>query len=210
MSLLPMITIEANDFDPPEKKVIVANYNALKIDNLSFEAFKIAWDGHSYFKSKGLTQSDTVVIIDFDLPSYVKRMFIIDLSTMQVIDSSLVAHGKNTGDIKATNFSNKNGSLKSSLGFYLTKEQYQGKHGLSLRLDGLEKGVNSNARRRNIVIHKADYVSEEFMKQNHRIGRSFGCPAIPVQGYETRLSYMQEPTLIYIYSSKNKSIIPVF
>lgn len=210
LSFLPSKSMIAIDVELPSNIITFVNFNSLKTHNLSFTAFKIAVDGHSYYKSKGVIQSDTVVIIDFDLPSYTKRMFIVDLNTMQVLDSSLVAHGKNTGDIVAKNFSNKNGSLKSSLGFYLTNEQYEGKHGLSLRLDGLEKGVNSNARARNIVIHKADYVSQEFIHSNHRIGRSFGCPAIPEEGYEMRLKFMAKSTLIYMYSSKRKNVYPQF
>ena len=202
-SLLSLTPIQAREIIPPTSNELSVHFNSLHVSNLSFNAFKTAVDGHSYYKSKGVTQSDTVVIIDFDLPSYVKRMFIVDLNTMQVLDSSLVAHGKNTGDVLARNFSNKNGSLKSSLGFFLTNEQYHGKHGLSLRLDGLEKGRNSNARSRNIVIHSAEYVSYKFISDNQRLGRSFGCPAIPEDGYEERLSFMIKPTLIFMHSSKN-------
>ena len=207
--LLPNIGV-AGDVNPPSDNEISLSFNSLHVNNLSFKAFKTAVDGHSYYKSKGLTQSDTVVIIDFDLPSYMKRMFIVDLNTMQVLDSSLVAHGKNTGDVLASNFSNKNGSLKSSLGFFLTNEQYHGKHGLSLRLDGLERGVNSNARSRNIVIHSASYVSDKFIHDNQRLGRSFGCPAIPQKDYETRLNFMTKPTLIFMHSSRSNSVYNQF
>src|SRR5690606_4161345 len=108
-----------------------------------------------------------------------KRMWVIDMTTNTVLMHSLVAHGRNTGDVFAKNFSNASESYKSSLGFYLTGETYTGKHGMSLKLDGLEKGVNDNARNRAVVIHGADYVSDSFIKNNSRLGRSLGCPAVP-------------------------------
>lgn len=189
------------ELEYPTEEVVVSKFESLHIQNLSYTAFQHALNGYTYFKNNGLTQSDTVVIIDFDLPSNIKRMFIVNMATMEVLDSSLVAHGKNSGDVNATRFSNRNGSLQSSLGFYLTNEQYIGKHGLSLRLDGLEKGLNDHARMRSVVIHSADYVSDDYIKKYQRIGRSFGCPAIPIEGYEQTLSYMSNKVLLFIYSS---------
>jgi len=198
-------TLQATEteFEYPSEEVVISKFEALHIQNLSYSAFQYALTGYTYYKNQGITQSDTLVIIDFDLPSHVKRMFIVDIANMVVLDSSLVAHGKNSGDVNATRFSNKNGSLQSSVGFFVTNEKYIGKHGLSLRLDGLEKGINSNARMRSVVIHSADYVSEEYIEKYHRIGRSFGCPAIPVKDYEQTLNYMSSKVLLFIYSSKS-------
>jgi len=96
-----------------------------------------------------------------------------------VLFNSLVAHGKNTGEEFATNFSNTESSLQSSLGFYITENTYEGENGYSLRLEGMDSGFNDAAMQRSIVMHGADYVSEDFAAQHQRIGRSWGCPAVP-------------------------------
>ena len=98
--------------------------------------------------------------------------------------NSYVAHGKNSGDKYASEFSNQNGSLKSCIGFFITAETYIGKHGYSLRIDGLEKNINNNARAREIVIHGASYASEVFIKKYSRLGRSWGCPALPLETFK--------------------------
>src|SRR5690606_932140 len=102
-----------------------------------------------------------------------------DLKSKKVLFNTLVAHGRNTGQATADKFSNLPNSNMSSLGFYLTDETYFGKHGLSLKLDGMDNGHNDKARERAIVMHGADYVSDSFVKQHGRLGRSLGCPALP-------------------------------
>ena len=133
------------------------------------------------------------------MSSNTKRLWIIDLSTNTVLYNSLVAHGRNTGNEFATAFSNASESYKSSLGFYATGEVYQGKHGLSLRLDGLEQGVNDNARARAVVMHGADYVAESFIKNNSRLGRSLGCPAIPMNMTKEIINTIKDKSCLYIY-----------
>lgn len=126
-------------------------------------------------------KKDIHVVIDFSKPSYEKRLFVYDKDD-KLLRSHHVAHGVNSSDPKnramAVSFSNKPGSHKSSLGKYKTAETYYGKHGYSLKLDGLEKGINDNARKRYIVIHPADYVTDSFIAKNGRAGQSHGCPAI--------------------------------
>lgn len=117
-----------------------------------------------------------VTIIDYTQPSTSRRMYIFDLRTGRV-RRELVAHGQGSGDNFATRFSNRNRSHQTSLGFYLTAETYTGKHGRSMRLDGLEPS-NSLARARAIVVHAADYVSDAFVRARGRLGRSWGCPAV--------------------------------
>ena len=195
--------------DAFSKNAIHSKFEVLNLGNVSFDAFQLAFIGHHYYKSQGYISSDTVVIIDFDLPSTQPRLFIVDLSENKVLHSSLVAHGKNTGQNMAQSFSNVNGSLQSSLGFFKTNEKYIGKHGLSLRLDGLEKGINDHARNRSIVIHSADYVSYDFIKQYNRLGRSFGCPALPVKGYQEALDLLDDEVLLFIHSS-NVDYHPAF
>ena len=116
-----------------------------------------------------------------------------------ILFNSLVAHGRNTGEEFASAFSNLNSSFKSSLGFYATGEIYQGKHGASLRLDGLENGVNDNARERGVVMHGADYVSESFIRDHKRLGRSQGCPAVPVELTNEIIQLIKDKSCLYIY-----------
>ncbi len=127
-----------------------------------------------------------VTLIDYSLPSTAPRLWVIDLQTDAVVYQSRVAHGRNSGEDVAISFSNRSGSLQTSLGVFRTAETYQGEHGLSLRLDGLEPGFNDAARARSIVIHGADYVSDRFVAEHGRAGRSWGCPALP-QGVVTEI-----------------------
>ncbi|MGB0432550.1 MAG: murein L,D-transpeptidase catalytic domain family protein [Bacteroidia bacterium] len=146
-------------------------------DKLNFKAFETAIGRIEH--NKAVKKNALMVIIDFSLPSTKERFYVIDLKNKKLNYHTLVAHGRNTGENMAKNFSNVNGSKKSSLGLFVTAETYTGKHGYSLKLDGLDKGINDNARERLIVIHGADYVTPEFAKQQGRLGRSWGCPALP-------------------------------
>lgn len=150
-------------------------------------------------KYKGIINKNIVTVIDFTLPSTEKRLWTIDLTTEKVLLNSLVAHGKNSGENMAEKFSNKPESHQSSLGFYLTENAYVGKHGYSLRLTGLEKNINDKAYDRAIVVHSADYVSEDFIKQHGRLGRSFGCPALPVEVNDTFINVVKDGSLLFIY-----------
>ncbi len=163
------------------------------------ESFTEAITGFYQFKERGLIQKDLLTIIDFSLSSNVKRLWIIDMATKNVLMNTYVSHGRNTGEEFANSFSNENSSFKSSLGFYTTAEVYQGKHGLSLKLDGQEKGVNDKARARGIVMHAADYVSPEFIKNNKRLGRSQGCPAVPVELTPQIVDMIKDKSCLFIY-----------
>src|SRR5690606_20192866 len=152
---------------PTFEEEVATVYSKLNSNNLALpklESFSKALEGFYKMKEQGLVSKDILTLIDFSLSSNTKRLWIIDLSTNTVLYNSLVAHGRNTGNEFAKSFSNQAESYKSSLGFYATGEVYHGKHGLSLKLDGLEPGVNSNARNRAVVMHGADYVSESFIK----------------------------------------------
>lgn len=177
-------------------------YNSLNANNLSLpklESFTKALKGFYALQAKGTIQKNILTLVDFSLSSNVKRLWIIDLNSNKVLFNSLVAHGRNTGNEFANSFSNKAESYKSSLGFYATGEVYHGKHGLSLRLDGLERGVNDNARARAVVMHGADYVAESFIKNNSRLGRSLGCPAIPMNMTKEIISIIKDKSCLYIY-----------
>jgi len=178
-------------------------YEDLCIESLSFEVFDLAYKGYQKIKSEQKLRSSLISVVDFNLPSNEKRYYLIDIEKRKVLFTEYVTHGRNTGLLTADNFSNVMSSKKSSLGFFKTAETYFGKHGLSLRLDGLETGINHMARERAIVIHSADYACESFINQHGRLGRSFGCPALPKKNYKSILEQIKDGTLLFIYSSKS-------
>ncbi len=174
-------------------------YDEINLKNeIAFPVFDYAFQGYS--KLSGIKKKNILTIIDFSKPSSEERLFIIDLENKELKMKSYVAHGKNSGENEATSFSNESRSLKSSLGFYLTAETYTGKHGYSLRLDGMEKGINSNARNRSIVIHGADYVSESFIEKYGRLGRSWGCPAVPSELSRQIIDEIAHGSCLFIYA----------
>jgi hypothetical protein len=198
--------VTAKNFAKVEKVAIDAKiegiYSTLNSNNFKLpelRSFSEALKGFYLLKEKGLIQKDILTLIDFSLSSNTKRLWVIDLSTNTILFQSLVAHGKNTGEEFATAFSNLNSSFKSSLGFYSTGEIYQGKHGSSLRLDGLEKGFNDNARERGVVMHGADYVSESFIRDHKRLGRSQGCPALPIELTDEIIQTIKNKSCLFIY-----------
>jgi len=177
-------------------------YNSLNSNNFNLpelKSFSEALKGFYLLKEKGIIQKNILTLVDFSLSSNTKRLWVIDMTTNTILFNSLVAHGRNTGEEFATAFSNLNSSFKSSLGFYATGEIYRGKHGASLRLDGLERGLNDNARERGVVMHGADYVSESFIRDHKRLGRSQGCPALPVELTDEIIETIKDKSCLYIY-----------
>lgn len=147
-----------------------------------------------------LFKKPLITVIDFSKPSSAKRLWVIDLENKEVVLNTLVAHGRNSGEMMATRFSNRHESFQSSLGFYVTGKTYIGRHGLSLILDGLEDGINDQASRRAIVVHGAEYVSERYVKYAGRLGRSQGCPAVPMDIYKQLIGIIKDQTCLFIYS----------
>lgn len=174
-------------------------YNDCELgDKLEYPVFKQAFAG---FNSLELTNKKLLSIIDFSKPSNEKRFFIIDVENHKLLFQTLVAHGKNSGLINATRFSNRMGSHKSSLGFYRTGKSYVGKRGYSLQLEGLEKGINDNAHLRGIVIHGANYLSERYITGNNSmIGRSWGCPAVSRKLNREIIDLIKGGSCLYIYA----------
>lgn len=180
-------------------KIIYQSLDSNQFALPALKSFTEALKGFYLLREKGLIQKDILTLVDFSMSSNTKRLWVIDLATNTILYNSLVAHGRNTGDEFAKNFSNVNSSFKSSLGFYTTGESYNGKHGMSLKLDGLEKGINDNARERGVVIHAANYVSNSFIKNNKRLGRSLGCPAIPAESLNEIVNTIKNKSCLFIY-----------
>lgn len=181
-------------------------YNQLQLSSLGLPqaAFNLAVNGWQKLKAKGLVNKDVIAICDFSQSSNQKRLYIIDLEQDKLLFNTLVAHGKNTGEEFARYFSNEPSSLKSSLGFYTTQETYDGQHGLSLKLKGLERGINDNAEERAIVMHGADYVCDNFICKEGRLGRSWGCPAVPYEEHEAIINTLKDGSCLFIYYPDKK------
>lgn len=140
-----------------------------------------------------------LTVIDYSRPSTEPRLWVLDRATGTVLRKELVAHGQGTGDNYATAFSNDEGSHQSSLGLFLTEDTYEGNNGYSLRLRGLEPGVNDRAEERAIVIHGAPYVSAEYARQHGRLGRSWGCPALSQEVAHQVIDKIQGGSLVFAY-----------
>lgn len=181
-------------------------YKTLNLNSLGLteEAFDYALKGYEYLKDAGKLENENILTIaDFSLPSSQKRLFVLDMENGRLLYQTYVAHGRNSGKEFANQFSNQPESFKSSLGFYVTKNTYVGKHGFSLRLEGKEKGINDNAMKRAIVMHAADYVDKKFISMQGYIGRSLGCPALPKEVYKPILTKIKDGSCLFIYSPGN-------
>lgn len=167
--------------------------------NISPTVLKLSVLAYVNAKKRGLAQKDTLTIIDYSKHSIEKRLWVVDMKKNKILFNTWVSHGKNSGGATATSFSNKLGSLKSSLGLFVTDQPYIGGNGYSLRLKGLERGVNDNAYRRNVVIHGAWYVSPEMAKQRGQLGRSWGCPAVPQNTIRPLVDTIKQKSLVFVY-----------
>jgi len=198
--------ISAQAHDVTETDPLEAEYENLHLDNmgLSKAAFNYAMKGFNYLVQTGRLAKDNIIsIVDFSKPSSQKRLFVIDLNNLRVLYNTYVAHGVNSGKEYANQFSNTPESNKSSLGFYETKNTYMGGNGYSLKLAGLEKGINDNAERRDIVIHGAEYVDESLIRAQGYIGRSWGCPALPEKLHKPIIDKIKNGTCLFIYGPDN-------
>jgi hypothetical protein len=177
-------------------------YDSLELatSGLSEKAFEFAWKGYQKLRAKGMLAKDNVLsICDFSQSSRNKRLYVIDLVGMKLLINTYVAHGRNTGGEFAKSFSNNPNSHKSSLGFYVTRSTYSGSHGLSLKIDGVERGFNDKALRRNIVVHGSEYVGSNFIENNPFTGRSYGCPAVPDNESAEVINSIKDGSCLFIY-----------
>jgi hypothetical protein len=168
---------------------------------LSQTVFNSALQGLQKLDSTGVIRKDNIItIVDFSQPSNKKRLYVVDLQNKQILFNTLVAHGRNSGTLWAKSFSNDPSSLKSSPGFYVTEDTYFGENGYSLRLDGQEKNINDNALNRAVVMHGALYVDQSAINSLGFLGRSWGCPAVPMSQHKAIINTIKGGTCLFIYS----------
>jgi len=186
---------------PDEKSMLFSEMQLADI-GLSEQVFQTALKGFSELENESKLQNPSIItIIDFSQSSNKKRMYVLDLVRKKILFNTYVAHGRNTGEEYAQHFSNETGSLKSSLGFYITENSAIGsKVGLSLIIKGVEKGFNDHALQREIIMHGASYATEAFIRKNGRLGRSFGCPSVPPELIKPISETIKGGTCLFIYS----------
>jgi hypothetical protein len=192
-------TIKHSAVAKPDKTSLWAGvYDELGLDSIGLR--KEVYDYALRGLQKTAFPKSILSIVDLSQPSSQKRLYIIDLDQHKLLFQTHVAHGRNSGELMAASFSNSASSFQSSLGFYQTLDTYQGKHGLSLHLKGLEHGFNDNAYSRAIVMHGADYVCEDFIRQTGRLGRSQGCPAISNAISKSIIQAIKGGSCLFVYS----------
>ena len=173
-------------------------YDSLQLDRVGLkrDVFEYALRG---WQKMGET-NPVLSIADMSQPSTNKRLYVIDLQKKQLLFNTYVAHGQNSGDLVPSKFSNVDASFQTSLGFYKTLGTYMGKHGLSLQLKGLEKGINDQVQNRNIVLHGATYANEAYIKKNGKLGCSQGCPAVPYADSKLIIPVVKGGTCLFVYA----------
>ena len=172
----------------------------LQDSGLNEKALEYALLGYHRLLRRGVLRKLTILsICDFSQSSGSKRMYVIDVRNRKLLYRTYVAHGIRSGSTYANSFSNRPESYKSSLGFYVTRNTYLGSNGLSLRIDGVDRGFNTRASQRNIVIHGASYVSERILNKYGVMGTTFGCPAIPEEMSKQIIPVLKNGTCFFIY-----------
>ncbi|NQY41796.1 MAG: murein L,D-transpeptidase catalytic domain family protein [Legionellales bacterium] len=197
VSLIPLGSFAS--YDVSEYKNILK-----QAPGLSPKVLELALTANECVKKKGLNKKNKLTILDYSKPSTEKRFWVLDLNKDKVIYSICAAHGRNSGNNFTFTFSNKPQSLQSSIGVFITGDTYYGKHGLSLELFGQEDGINSNAHKRRVVIHAANYVSESFAREHGRIGRSWGCPALNPKYTKPVIKEIKDGTVLFSYYPDQK------
>jgi hypothetical protein len=167
------------------------------------DALRAALHSRDALMAGGEVTRPILTVIDYSLPSTVRRMWVFDLESHRLLVHELVAHGRNSGEDLARKFSNEEGSLMTSLGAFVTESTYIGHNGLSLRLRGMEPGINDRAEARTIVMHGAPYVNEQIASKLGRLGRSHGCPALRPAVARAVINLIKDHTLLYAWYPSN-------
>ncbi|AWI80518.1 hypothetical protein CEW87_14785 [Parazoarcus communis] len=200
---LPLFVLSSNASAGSSDALLEAQLSAAA-PNLAPQVLKLALSAMQCATASGVESSSRLAVIDYSLSANVPRMWVFDLDKRQVLHEELVAHGRNSGDELATSFSNRVGSNQSSIGLFRTGETYDGRNGYSLRMQGLEPGVNDNAYERAIVIHGASYVDPNFIAENGRLGRSQGCPAVADGVARRVIDHLKEGQFVFSYYPDRK------
>ena len=215
------VAVSPDGVDFTKASTSLYNQFGLTEAKLSKAVFDKALRGYLYLRyTNEISNTQFLTVLDFSKQSSQKRLWVLDLNSKQVVFNELVAHGKYSGDKFASSFSNRSNSKKSSLGFYVTGQPYNGRHRYSLKLRGLEPGFNSNAFARGIVMHGANYVSQEIAEAQQSVGRSFGCPAVAQDVNRYIVDLIQGGSCMFIYHPQayyngkskiinNKQFIPI-
>ncbi|WP_153800976.1 murein L,D-transpeptidase catalytic domain family protein [Foetidibacter luteolus] len=173
----------------------------LDTSGLSRDVFFFAYKGYQYLLSENkLANPNYLTICDYSQSSAHKRLYVVDLLAKKLMFNTYVSHGKKSGEEFATSFSNSTNSHKSSLGFFVTGETYRGRAGFSLRFDGMEPGINDRVRARGVVLHGSRYVNEERIDEKGFVGRSFGCPAVPMECYRDIIETIKDGSCFFTYN----------
>lgn len=173
-------------------------------NNLSPAVLKLSLTAYQKARKEGLDNKQLLTIIDYSKPSAERRLWVIDMKTAKVLFNTYVAHGKNSGKAMATSFSNQPHSLKSSFGVFLTDEVYTGHDGYSMRIQGLERGINDKVYERNVVFHGAAYVGADIAKSKGMMGRSWGCMAVSKDTVKPLINTIKDKTLVVAYYPDQK------
>ncbi len=185
-----------------DKEIDIIRSQASNIDQ---KVLRLSLTAYMKARQKGLDNKQLLTVIDYSKPSTEKRLWVFDLKRGRTLFNTWVSHGKNSGGLNANSFSNSPGSLKSSIGVFVTdNDPYLGGNGYSLRMHGLESGINDNAYRRDIVIHGAWYVNADTIRRYGAIGRSWGCPAVNPRTAKSLIDTVKQNTLIFAYYPDKK------
>ena len=208
--LLPLVN-QSSVVEPDGIKPAIEDiYSIVNLSGtgLARNVFDLAIKGLKKLESNGkLLNPDILTIADYSQSSNKKRFYVIDLKNRKLLFNTFVAHGRKTGEEFAKYFSNEVGSLKTSLGFYVTEQPITGSHtGLSLMIEGVEKGINNLAAKREIIIHGAEYATENFVKKYGRLGRSLGCPVLPPEMVKEVIDHIKGGTCLFLYNPDNQYI----
>jgi len=211
-SILPSTTNALNTSDSSEVSFLeiaatdeYSKFDFKKWNAVNYNLFLMAFKGYLVMKNDAMiSKSQYLTIINFEMSSNLKRMWVLDMKNHKIVFHDLVSHGRNSGEEFATSFSNAHESYKSSLGFYVTGIPYMGKNDYSLRLHGVEEGFNDNAFDRGIVMHAAEYVCNSYICSNKRLGRSQGCPAVSPKINKQVINTIQGGSCLFIYYPDKK------
>lgn len=182
-----------------DSATVVAVQRAARTSGLRLPVLRSALAGYRHALDAGDVKRPLLTVIDYSLPSHIRRLWVIDLARGKVLAREFVAHGRGSGDDVANRFSNRNQSYASSLGTFVTANTYDGKNGLSLRLEGLDAGLNDHAMERGIVMHGAWYVSQKIIQQQGRLGRSEGCPALSAKAAPRIIDLIEGGSVLFAY-----------